>query len=83
MTKTNLVVVAHPDDEILGFGGTGASLINNNETVQAIILSGSVNQRSLRPKKEDLVNDSIAANELIGFNRPIFGDFPNLRMNRL
>ena len=46
----NLIIVAHPDDEILGFGGTGAKLVKNNEVVQPIILCGNVQARTLRPK---------------------------------
>ena len=38
----SLIVVAHPDDEILGFGGTGAKLVQKGEIIQPIILCGNV-----------------------------------------
>tara|TARA_B100000579_G_C22828262_1_gene854467 strand:+ start:1214 stop:1897 length:684 start_codon:yes stop_codon:yes gene_type:complete len=77
----NLVVVAHPDDEVLGFGGTGSLLADNGETVQPIILCGSVEARTSRPDIVNLHNDMNTANKLLGFEKPILGEFPNLLMN--
>jgi LmbE family N-acetylglucosaminyl deacetylase len=77
----NLVVVAHPDDEVLGFGGTGAQLVRSGEVVQPVILCGSVDARTQRPTDAELHADMRAANELLGFSAPVLGSFPNIRMN--
>lgn len=77
----NLVVVAHPDDEILGFGATGAQLVRNGELVQPVILCGNVDARTRRPANEELHADMCAANGLLGFSEPVLGSFPNIRMN--
>lgn len=77
----NLVVVAHPDDEILGFGATGSKLVSKGEVVQPVILCGNVDVRHMRPDDEDLYSDMIAANQLVGFETPVLGSFPNIRMN--
>jgi len=79
--RLNLVVVSHPDDEVLGFGGTGAKLVKAGEIVQPVILCGEVRVRSQRPESIDLYADMIAANEILGFKHPIVGKFPNIRMN--
>lgn len=81
MNKINLVVVAHPDDEVLGFGAAGAKLVNCGEVVQPIILCGNVGVRELRPTDEQLHSDVIAANAELGFNIPVLGMFPNISMN--
>ena len=60
----NLVVVAHPDDEILGFGATGAKLVAAGEIVQPIILCGNVDARTQRPTDERLMADIAAATGL-------------------
>lgn len=77
----NLIVVAHPDDEILGFGGTGANLVKQGEMVQPIILCGDVQARSNRPDTDSLYNNINNANKHLGFNKPILGHFPNIKMN--
>lgn len=77
----NLVVVAHPDDEILGFGATGAQLVLQGELVQPVILCGNVDARTQRPANEELHEDICAANDLLGFSAPVLGSFPNIRMN--
>lgn len=79
--KINLVVVSHPDDEVLGFGGTGFKLVQAGEIVQPIILCGEVKERSNRPQTTDLSSDMLEANKLLGFNMPVVGEFPNIRMN--
>ena len=77
----NLVIVAHPDDEILGFGATGAKLVLQGEVVQPIILCGAVDVRGSRPTDQQLLDDIAAANNEVGFQSPVLGNFPNLRMN--
>jgi LmbE family N-acetylglucosaminyl deacetylase len=79
--KVNLVVVSHPDDEILGFGGTGARLVAAGETVQPVILCGNVDARTLRPTDAELHADMTEANRRLGFSQPVLGTFPNIRMN--
>lgn len=81
MDTINLVIVAHPDDEILGFGATGAKLVATGEVVQPVILCGNVDVRHQRPTDEELYQDMCAANKEVGFKEPILGGFPNIRMN--
>ncbi len=79
----NLLVVSHPDDEILGFGGTGHKLCLKGEMVQPVILCGQVSARDQKPKDVDLINDIKKANNYLGFNFPILGNFPNLKFNNV
>lgn len=83
MTTLNLIVVAHPDDEILGFGATGAACVEAGETVQPVILCGNANSRSQRPSDEELYQDMLAANGELGFAKPKLGSFPNICMNTI
>ncbi len=77
----NLIVVAHPDDEVLGFGGAGYSCVKAGEIVKALILCGSADARSQHPSNQQLLHDTNKANSLLGFEGPILGDFPNICMN--
>jgi len=77
----NMIVVAHPDDEVLGFGGTGAACVEAGDTVQSVILCGQAKARSQRPTDNELFNDTLKANKTLGFERPIVGLFPNLSIN--
>ncbi|CAB0151222.1 hypothetical protein PSI9734_01635 [Pseudidiomarina piscicola] len=79
--KVNLIVVAHPDDEILGFGATGTKLVSDGEIVQPIILCGYVDVRNHRPSDDELYQNMCAANREVSFREPILGSFPNIRMN--
>ena len=81
--RINLVVVAHPDDEVLGFGGAGAKLVAAGEVVQPVILSGGVDARQRRPSDQELYDDMIAATRRVGFREPVLGSFPNIRMNTI
>ena len=64
----NLIVVAHPDDEILGFGGTGYIEKQKGNTVQPIILCGEVEVRSNKPENYELYEDMKKANSFLGFS---------------
>ena len=77
----SLIIVAHPDDEILGFGATGAKLVKQGETVQPVILCGNVDVRHKRPTDEELYDDMLRANKILGFEEPVLGSFPNIKMN--
>ncbi len=81
VSSVNLVVVAHPDDEILGFGATGAKLAARGEVVQPVILCGNVDARESRPRDEELAGDIASASKTAGFANPVLGAFPNIRMN--
>jgi len=77
----NLIIVAHPDDEVLGFGATGAKLVESGELVQPVILCGGVDARAHKPSNSALNEDMLQANRMLGFSDPVLGGFPNIRMN--
>jgi hypothetical protein len=72
VTIVNLVVVARPDDEILGFGVARAKLVEVGEIiVQPVLLCANVYARRQRPRDSELAADIEAANETAGFRAPI------------
>ena len=76
-----LTVTAHPDDEILGFGGSSAVLTKAGHKVYNLILSGEVKARKSRPNDEVLKSNTLKAQEIVGAEYPILGCFPNIQFN--
>lgn len=76
-----LIVVAHPDDEVLGCGATAAQLVSRGIDVRACILSAQAAARRGRPEVEQLHADMRRAQEILGLGDPILGDFPNIKLN--
>lgn len=76
-----LVVVAHPDDEVLGAGASIYKLTQQGHTVDVCIMSGQANARRFRPEDQQLQEDMNACLKMIGVKRVFVGDFPNIKMN--
>jgi len=76
-----LIVVAHPDDEVLGAGGTIYKFSKEGHSVNVCILSGEVNARTNRPLTDDLHEDINKSSYMLGVNRIISGDFSNIEFN--
>ena len=80
-SQSVLVVVAHPDDEILGAGGIAGVLADQGHRVTACILSGAVTARDHRPEDHELLDDTLGAASMLGMQTPILGNFPNIKLN--
>jgi LmbE family N-acetylglucosaminyl deacetylase len=83
-----LIIAAHPDDEILGCGGTAAKLISEGYSGSTLIVSEGITSRdknrnlSLRAKElKTLKKKCIIANKKIGINKVYFLDFPDNRLD--
>jgi len=81
-----LVVVAHPDDEILGMGGTILKHVKNNDEVEVIILGQGVTSRyDNSEKNKDEINslrrESKDALKVLGVEKVHFYDFPDNRFD--
>jgi LmbE family N-acetylglucosaminyl deacetylase len=76
-----LTVTAHPDDEILGFGGSTVVLTAKGHQVHNLILSGDVEARRHRPDVEALKAHTNLAQQIVGAEAPILGPFPNIKFN--
>lgn len=76
-----LVIVAHPDDEVLGAGATINKLIRQGHKVSVAILSTNVEARAnisdtLRKDEEEVM-------EILGVTKTYHADFPNIKMNTI
>lgn len=76
-----LVVVAHPDDEVLGVGATMYKLAQEGHSVNVCILSGEVNARNFRPTTDQLNEDVNSSLNILGVDKVISGNFPNIEFN--
>lgn len=76
-----LVVVAHPDDEVLGAGATLYKLAKEGHKVNVCILSGTVKARENRPKIKELKENIVSSSKILGIKKVMIGDFPNIEFN--
>lgn len=76
-----LAVVAHPDDETIGVGGSLARFAAQGWRVSTCIVSGGAEARHLRPDDSGLHADTIAAHATLGLPAPVLGAFLNIRLN--
>jgi LmbE family N-acetylglucosaminyl deacetylase len=79
MKKNNsiLVIAAHPDDEVLGCGGTIAKYTKDKIEVNILFISDGESSRKLSKKKKSFkINkrkkNAIAAAKILGANKPFF-----------
>lgn len=78
MNNRVLVIASHPDDEILGSGGTIRKLINNGyEVVSVIVAKGRKEEEHHIQKFTSLANSHLGIKEVISLQ------FPNLKLNTI
>ena len=76
-----LIVAAHPDDEVLGAGGTIHKLVSSGKDVYVCIMSGLAEARSMRPDTESLKSDIAHCMQTLNVKDILMGTFPNIEMN--
>lgn len=88
--KRVLVIAAHPDDEVLGCGGTIALHSGNGDEVTVAILAEGLTSRSKQRYRElyreefkQLQAAAFKANEILGVNEVKLFDFPDNRMDSI
>ncbi|MCD4784956.1 MAG: PIG-L family deacetylase [Candidatus Eremiobacteraeota bacterium] len=86
--KTILVVAAHPDDEILGCGGTIKRLVDEGCTAYTLILGEGITSRDEKRNRderiveiEELKKQVNEANRIIGVKEVFLHDFPDNRFD--
>lgn len=86
---TVLIVAAHPDDEVLGCGGTAARHVAAGDRVEILILGEGATSRfaagagAARPEVEHLYEAARSSAVTIGAEAPRFGDFPDNRLDTI
>lgn len=81
-----LVVAAHPDDEILGAGGSMAKHSANGDTVHTVFMADGVSSRSNDSTSMELHERNLAASNaarIIGSQKPRFIGLPDNRMDSI
>ncbi len=78
-----LIVVAHPDDEIIGIGGTAIKHVREGDAVYALILGKGVAARddTDAEKIKKLEQQTKNASKIIGFKEVFSCNFPDNRFD--
>jgi len=84
--RSLLVVAAHPDDEVLGCGGTIAKLVDEGATIHVAFLADGVFSRAGDPnaQQDELQFRRAVAQKacgILGVTSMSLGDFPDNRMD--
>ena len=82
-----LLIVAHPDDEVLGCGGTIAKLSSNNDIYTLILGEGATSRNITEEQKKKDVNrlreEAEHANKIIGVSKVFFEAFPDNKFDTI
>ena len=90
-TKKSLILAAHPDDEVLGCGGTMARLSASGADVRVAFFTDGIGARDAkgegvrkaRQALEQRQDSARSACEILGVAPPIFGGFPDNQMDTI
>lgn len=90
MSKNILVMAAHPDDEILGCGGTMARHVQQGDTVNVVILAEGWTSRDIERNRDnravelsELARNARKANDILEVHTLDLESFPDNRMDSL
>jgi len=85
-SRSTLVVAAHPDDEVLGCGGTIHRLTQSGTSVNIVFLADGVssregNENDFTSELDARRRSAIEASKILGANVPTFLDFPDNQLD--
>ncbi len=85
--KKVLVFAAHPDDEILGCGGTLAAHSIKKNKVQIVFFTDGESARFAKKKNQKKIDNrkesAIKVSKLLKAKRPIFNNFPDNQLDTI
>ena len=76
-----LIVVAHPDDEVLGAGASIYKWTHSGDEVDVCMMSTDAKARAFRPEDDELNDDMNASTNFLGVGKKYEATFPNIEMN--
>lgn len=76
MKKNVLVIAPHPDDEVLGCGGTIKKLSSEGHNVYVLIATRGSIRLYNQGRVEDVRNEALVAHKVLGVKQTIFLEYP-------
>ena len=76
-----LIVVAHPDDEVLGAGASMYKWSRQGDVIDVAIMCTEAKARAFRPGDEELDADLNESAKFLGVHKMYEATFPNIEMN--
>ena len=76
-----LLVVAHPDDEVLGAGASIWNWTRKGDVVDVALMCTEAKARAFRPGDEELNSDLDESAAYLGISKKYEATFPNIEMN--
>ena len=76
-----LIVVAHPDDEVLGAGASIYKWTREGQKVDVALMCTEAKARDFRPGDEELNSDLDESAAYLGIGKKYKATFPNIEMN--
>ena len=79
---TALVIAPHPDDEVLGCGGTIARLASSGKAVDVAIVTRGMAPAFSQAQVDEVRAEAAAAHRLLGVRESHYLDFPAARLDQ-